>query len=89
MFSSKNTTPDVSFAAALQGSTQQQKRPQVLQFPVASPSVGKKQSVPAPEQLQETGQSVRAKNVNNLSLDKMLKVVVTVVQQIMTVMVVY
>jgi hypothetical protein len=33
---------------------------------------------------QTTGQSVRATNVNSLSVDKMLKVVVTVVQQIMT-----
>jgi hypothetical protein len=32
----------------------------------------------------KTGQSIRAANLNSLSLDKMLKVVVTVVQQIMT-----
>jgi hypothetical protein len=32
-----------------------------------------------------TGQSFRVPNVNSLPLDKMLKVVVTVVQQIMTV----
>jgi hypothetical protein len=32
---------------------------------------------------QKAGQSVRAPNVNSLSLDKMLKVEVTVVQQIM------
>jgi hypothetical protein len=33
---------------------------------------------------QKAGQSVRAPNVNNLSLDKLFKVVVTVVRQIMT-----
>jgi hypothetical protein len=33
---------------------------------------------------QKAGQSVRAPNVNSLSLNKMLKVVVTVVQQIMS-----
>jgi hypothetical protein len=41
-------------------------------------------SVPAPEQLQQTGQSVWATNVNSLSLDKTLKVVGTVAQQIIT-----
>jgi hypothetical protein len=33
---------------------------------------------------QTTGQSVQSPNVNRLPVDKMLKVVVTVVQQIMT-----
>jgi hypothetical protein len=51
---------------------------------VASPPVAKTQSVPAPEQLQQTGESVGATNVNSLSLDKMLKVVGIVVQQIIT-----
>jgi hypothetical protein len=40
-------------------------------------------ALPQQEQ-QKTGQSVRAPNVNRLSLDKMLQVVVTEVQQIMT-----
>jgi hypothetical protein len=40
-------------------------------------------ALPQHEQ-QKTGQSVRVQNGNTLSLDKMLKVVVTVVQQIMT-----
>jgi hypothetical protein len=35
------------------------------------------------QEQQKAGQSVRAPNVNSLSLDKMLKVVVTVVQHIM------
>jgi hypothetical protein len=82
--SSNLTTPGASFAAALRGSTQQQQRLQALQVPVASPPVAKKQSVSAPEQLQQTGQSVRATNVNSLSLDKTLKVVGTVAQQIIT-----
>jgi hypothetical protein len=30
---------------------------------------------------QKTGQSVRARNVNSFSLDKMLKIVVTIIQQ--------
>jgi hypothetical protein len=36
------------------------------------------------EEQQTTDQSVWASNINSLSLDKMLKVVVMVVQQIMT-----
>jgi hypothetical protein len=83
-FSSNLTTTGVSFAAALRGSTQKQQRPQALQVTVESPSIAKKQSVPAPAELQQTGQSVRATNVNSLSPDRMLKVVVTAVQQIMT-----
>jgi hypothetical protein len=52
---------------------------------VASLPIANKESVPAPEQLlQQTGQSVRAPNVNIFSLDNILKVVVTVVQQIIT-----
>jgi hypothetical protein len=34
--------------------------------------------------MQTIGQSIRAHNVNNLALDKMLEVVVTLVDQIMT-----
>jgi hypothetical protein len=45
-----------------------------LRVPVALPQ----------QEQQKTDQSVRAPNVNSLSLDNMLKVVVTVVQQIMT-----
>jgi hypothetical protein len=33
---------------------------------------------------QKAAQSVRAPNINSLSLDKMLKIVVTVIEQIMT-----
>jgi hypothetical protein len=51
---------------------------------VAIPPLAKKKGVPTPEELQKTGQSVRAKNVNNLSLNKMLNVVLMVVEQIMT-----
>jgi hypothetical protein len=36
------------------------------------------------DEQKKAGHSVRAPNVKSLSLDKMLKVVVTVVQQIMT-----
>jgi hypothetical protein len=38
----------------------------------------------SPNKKQKTSQSVRAPNENTLSLDKMLKRVITVVQQIMT-----
>jgi hypothetical protein len=48
-----------------------------------SPPVAEKQSVPAPEQLQQTDQSVPAAIVSSQSLDNML-LAVTVVQQIMT-----
>jgi hypothetical protein len=51
---------------------------------VASPPIAKTQGVLAPEELQQTGQSVKATNVYSLSLDKMLKVVVMAVQQFMT-----
>jgi hypothetical protein len=79
VFSSNLTTPGVSFAAALRGSTQQQQRPQALQVTVASPPVMKKESVPAPGHLQQTGQSVRAAIVNSKPLENMLRVE-TVVQ---------
>jgi hypothetical protein len=51
---------------------------------VASPLLAKKQTVLAPEELQQSGQSVRPTNVNSLSLNKMLIVVVNVVQQMVT-----
>jgi hypothetical protein len=62
---------------------QQQQWPHALQVPAASPPVAKKQSVPAPEELQQTGQSVWAAIVNSQPLDNMLRVV-TVVQQKIT-----
>jgi hypothetical protein len=74
----------MSFAAALQGKTGEQQQPQTHQ--VAGPATMEPRvPVALPEQEQQkAGQSVRAPNVNNLSLDKMLKVVVMMVQQIMT-----
>jgi hypothetical protein len=79
LISSKLTTPGMSFAAALRGKTEEQQQPQTHQV------AGVPGALPQQEQ-QKAGQSVRAPNVNSLSLDKMLKVVVTVVQQIMTVL---
>jgi hypothetical protein len=81
---SKLTTAGMSFAAALRGKTEEQQQPQTDQ--VAGPAtVGHRIPVALPQQEQQKAcQSVRAPNVNSLSLDKMLKVVVTVVQQIMT-----
>jgi hypothetical protein len=81
---SKLTTPGMSFAAALRGKAEEQQQPQTYQ--VAGPATMEPRvpvALPQQEQ-QKAGQSVRAPNVNYLSLDKMLKVVVTVVKQIMT-----
>jgi hypothetical protein len=80
VFSSNLTTPGMSFAAALRGKTEEQ-QPQTHQVAVHAtmePSVPA--ALPKHEQ-QKTGQSVRAPNVNNLSLDKMLKIVVMVVHK--------
>jgi hypothetical protein len=70
----------MSFAAALRGKTEEQQQPQTHQ--VAGPATMEPRvpvALPQPEQ-QKRGQSVRDPNVNSLSLDKMFKVVVTVVQ---------
>jgi hypothetical protein len=72
------------FAAALRGKTEEQQQPQTHQL--AGPAIMEPRvpvALPQQEQ-QKADQSVRAPNVNRLSLDKMLNVVVTVVQQIMT-----
>jgi hypothetical protein len=84
LISSKLTTPGMSFAAALRGKTEEQQQPQTHQ--VAGPATMEPRvyvALPQQEQ-QKAGQSVRAPHFNSLSLDKMLKVVVMVVQQIMT-----
>jgi hypothetical protein len=81
---SKLTTPGMPFAAALRGKTEEQQQPQTHQ--VSDPATMEPR-VPVALLRQEErkgGQLVRAPNVNSLSLDKMLKVVVTVVHQIMT-----
>jgi hypothetical protein len=85
MFSSSLTTPSMSFAEALRGRTEEQKQPQTHRVSVAGPAT-MESKVPAdlPQYEQErAGQSVRALNENSLHLDKMLNVVVAVVQQIM------
>jgi hypothetical protein len=81
--SSNLTTPGVSFAAALRGKTEEQQQPQTHQE--AGPDTMEHRVAAASTQhgQQKTGQSVRAPNINSLRLDKMLKVVVTVVQQTM------
>jgi hypothetical protein len=74
----------MSFAVALRGKTEEQQQPQT--HLVAGPDTMEPRvptALPQHEQ-QKTGQSVRASNVNILALDNMLKVVVTIVQQIMT-----
>jgi hypothetical protein len=66
--------------------TEEQQHPQTHQVAVAG-STTMEPRVPAAlaqHEQQTTGQSVWAQNVNSFPLDKMLKVVVMVVQQIMT-----
>jgi hypothetical protein len=84
VFSSNLTTPGMSFTAVLQGKTEEQQQPRTHR--VAGPDTMETR-VPAAlpqHKQQKTGQSGRAPNINGLSLDKIMKVVVTVVQQIMT-----
>jgi hypothetical protein len=74
----------MSFTAALRGKTEEKQQPRTNQ--VAGPDTMEHRvpaALPQHDQ-QKTGESVRAPNINSLSVDKMLKVVVTIVQQIMT-----
>jgi hypothetical protein len=76
-------TPGMSFAAALRGKTGEQQQPRTHQ--VAGPDTMEPRvpaALPQHEQ-QKAGQSVQAPNVNSLSLDKLLKAVVTVTQQLL------
>jgi hypothetical protein len=84
VFSSNFNTPGMAFTAVVQGKTEKQQQPRTHQ--VAGPATMEPRvSAALPQNKQQkAGQSVWAPNVNSLSLDKMLKVVVTVVQQIMT-----
>jgi hypothetical protein len=82
VFSSKRTTPGVSFAAALGGSAEQQQQElHAKHVPVTSPTTVIK-NLQAPAMQQETRQSVQAPNTNSQLLDNMLRVV-TVVKQLM------
>jgi hypothetical protein len=85
VFSTKLTTPGVSFAAELRGRIEDHQQPPARQEAVAAPvAVEPRVSAPLSQQSQQpTGQSVRAQNVNSEPLYNMLRVV-TVVQQIMT-----
>jgi hypothetical protein len=74
----------MSFAASLQGKTEEYQQPQTHQ--VAGPATMELRvpvALPQQEQ-QKADRSVRAPNINSFSLDKMFKVVLTVVQHIMT-----
>jgi hypothetical protein len=85
MFSSNLTTPDMSSAEALRGRTEELQQPQTHQVAVAGPAAMEPrvpEALPQHEQ-QTSGQLIREFNVNSLYLDKILKVVVAVVQQIM------
>jgi hypothetical protein len=85
VFFSTHTTQGMTFAAALRGKTEEQRQPQTHQVVVAGPAtVEPRVSAALPQhEEQETGQSVRATNANTLPLERMFRVVVTVVQQIM------
>jgi hypothetical protein len=85
VFSTKFTTPCVSFAAALKGNTEDQRQPLAHHVPVPAPATVEPRATKSPRQQtqQKTGQSVQASHVSSQPLDNMLKVV-TVVQQIMT-----
>jgi hypothetical protein len=83
MFSSNLTNLGKSFAAAFRGKTEEQQQPRTHQ--VAGPVTmehGLPAASPQNEQ-QKAGQSIQAPNINSLFLDKLLEVVVTVVQQTM------
>jgi hypothetical protein len=76
----------MSLAVDLRGKTEEQQQPQTHQVAVVGPATMERKlpaTIPQHKQ-QKTGQPVRAPNVNNLSLDKMLEAAVAVVQQIMT-----
>jgi hypothetical protein len=86
VFSSNLTTPGVSRAATLRGRAEEQQQPRTYQVAVAGPATVQPRApavLPECEQ-KTTGQSFRAPNVNSFPLDKMLEVVITIVQQIMT-----
>jgi hypothetical protein len=86
VFSSNLTTPGMSFAAVLQGKTEEQQQPRLHQVAVAGLATVEPRvptALPQHEQ-QTTDESVWATNVNRLPLDKILRVVVMVAQQIMT-----
>jgi hypothetical protein len=80
---SKLTTPGMSFAAALQGKREEQQQHQTHQVAGPATLCPRVPVALTQKEQQKARQSVRAPNVNSLPLDKMLKVVVTVVQLIM------
>jgi hypothetical protein len=84
LFSSKFITPDVSFTAALQGMIDEQQQPRTRQAAGPDTMEPRVLAVLPQQEQQKRGQSVGASNANNLSLNKMFMVVVTVVHQIMT-----
>jgi hypothetical protein len=71
----------MSFEAALPGKTEEQQQPQTHQVAGSAPMEPQVPAALTQHEQQKRSQSVRAPNVNSLSLDKMLKVIVTVVQQ--------
>jgi hypothetical protein len=84
LISSKLRTPGMSFAEALRAKTEEQQQSQTQQV-AGTATMEHRVPVALPQQEQQkAGQSVWVPNVNSLSLDKLLKVAVTVVQQIMT-----
>jgi hypothetical protein len=78
-------TPDVSFAAALRGSTQQQHRPQACQVAVAGPATMEPRvTVPLHQHEHHAGHSIGSQNVNSLPLDNSTLRIVAAVEQFKT-----
>jgi hypothetical protein len=86
VFPSNITTPGVSFVEELRGRTRAQRQPQTHLVAVAGPAAMEPRIPAALPQHEEqtTDQSFRALNVKSLPLDKMIKIVVMAVQQVMT-----
>jgi hypothetical protein len=86
VFSSNQTTPGLSLAAALHRNTQHQQQPHLPMVVQACAATVGEMSAPPPlrHNQQVPSQSVQAPNVNNSFLNEMFKVVATVFQQIMT-----
>jgi hypothetical protein len=86
VLSSNLTTPGMSLAVALRGRTEEAQQSQTHQVAVAGPATVELRVPVALSQneQQATSQLIWVPNVNNFSLDKMLKIVLTVVLRVMT-----
>jgi hypothetical protein len=83
-FSSRLATQSMSLATALRDKTEEQQQSQTHQMAGPATMVHRIPVAFPQQEQQKAGQPVRAPNVNSLSVNKMMKVVVSVVEQIMT-----